>query len=158
MKGHPLLIDDYTLYMGPEQKAQFKAQAKAERLARDKFDRRIRKAIEEAAPFMGYWGDGDGGEMLRRFEEELYAAGVMRSNRSGAYEKAKISRKLSKAVFERDAYRCVMCSSHVDLTCDHIIAEVDGGATTLENLQTMCRPCNCKKGRKSFSALKGKAA
>jgi len=62
------------------------------------------------------------------------------------YQKAKISRRLSKAVFERDAYRCVTCANHVDLTCDHIIPESMGGPTELDNLQTMCRPCNSKKG------------
>jgi 5-methylcytosine-specific restriction endonuclease McrA len=62
------------------------------------------------------------------------------------YQKAKISRRLSKQVFERDAYRCVTCRSHIDLTCDHIIPESLGGPTNLENLQTMCRPCNSSKG------------
>lgn len=63
-----------------------------------------------------------------------------------AYVKAKISRSLAKAVFERDAYRCVTCGDHRDLTCDHIHPESLGGPTTLENLQTMCRPCNSRKG------------
>jgi hypothetical protein len=63
-----------------------------------------------------------------------------------AYVKAPIPRKLSKAVFERDAYRCVTCSSHMDLTCDHVLPESKGGPTSLENLQTMCRPCNSRKG------------
>lgn len=66
-----------------------------------------------------------------------------------AYQKAKISRSLSKAVFERDAYRCVTCGDHRDLTCDHIIPESKGGPTALENLQTMCRPCNSRKGNRS---------
>lgn len=65
-----------------------------------------------------------------------------------AYQKAKISRSLSKRVFERDAYRCVTCGSYLDLTCDHIIPESQGGPTVFENLQTMCRPCNSRKGTK----------
>jgi len=60
--------------------------------------------------------------------------------------KARIPRSLSKRVFERDGYRCVTCGDHRDLTCDHVIAESKGGETTFENLQTMCRPCNCRKG------------
>ncbi len=62
------------------------------------------------------------------------------------YQKAKISRSLSKQVFERDAYRCVTCGDHMDLCCDHIIPESKGGPTTFENLQAMCRPCNSRKG------------
>lgn len=65
------------------------------------------------------------------------------------YAKAKISRSLSKRVFERDAYRCVTCGGHHDLTCDHIIPESKGGPTEFDNLQTMCRPCNSRKGVKA---------
>jgi 5-methylcytosine-specific restriction endonuclease McrA len=69
-------------------------------------------------------------------------------DRGETSQKKKISGALSKAVFERDAYRCVRCTSHIDLTCDHIKPESKGGETTLENLQTMCRPCNSSKGTK----------
>lgn len=62
------------------------------------------------------------------------------------FKKAVIPRALAKSVFERDAYRCVHCSGHMDLTCDHVIPESKGGATILQNLQTLCRPCNSKKG------------
>lgn len=156
-----LLIDAdyYTLWMTPEQKARHKANEKAQKLAVDKFERRIRKAIEEAAPIMGHWGDGNGGEMLRTFYRELAEAGVYsNAPRNQPGKKAVIRRRLSKAVFERDEYRCVSCGSHVDLCCDHIISEHDGGPTTLDNLQTMCRPCNSSKGKKSFSVLRGQAA
>lgn len=61
-------------------------------------------------------------------------------------KKVKIPRSMAKAVFERDAYRCVTCGSHIDLTCDHVIPESKGGPATLDNLQTMCRSCNCRKG------------
>lgn len=60
--------------------------------------------------------------------------------------KAKIPRALAKQVFERDAYRCVTCGGHNDLTCDHVVAESQGGETSFENLQTMCRTCNSRKG------------
>lgn len=60
--------------------------------------------------------------------------------------KKKIPTTLRKAVFERDAYRCQHCGSHLDLCVDHIHPESKGGKATLENLQTLCRPCNTKKG------------
>lgn len=49
-------------------------------------------------------------------------------------------------VFRRDHYRCVKCGRHWDLTADHIIAFSNGGQTTIENLQTLCRWCNSQKG------------
>lgn len=73
-------------------------------------------------------------------------ASTPRTASASAYQKAKIGRALAKRVFERDAYRCVTCGDHRDLTCDHIHPEVLGGPTTFENLQTMCRPCNSRKG------------
>jgi hypothetical protein len=62
------------------------------------------------------------------------------------YKKKPISAKLRWAVFKRDQYRCVMCGSEEDLTADHIHSEARGGEATLDNLQTLCRPCNAKKG------------
>ena len=52
-------------------------------------------------------------------------------------------------VWQRDNCRCVRCGSGVDLTVDHIVAVVRGGGNGLENLQTMCRPCNSSKGARA---------
>lgn len=62
--------------------------------------------------------------------------------------KAKIGRGLARMVFERDEYRCLNCRSHLNLTCDHIVPESRGGATSLANLQTLCGSCNSAKGSK----------
>lgn len=56
-------------------------------------------------------------------------------------------------VFMRDRFRCVACGRspatnlNTVLHADHIIAIANGGKTTLENLQTLCRDCNLGKGR-----------
>ncbi len=63
-----------------------------------------------------------------------------------SYQKARISMSIRKQVFERDAYRCKHCGTWKDLTVDHIIPESKGGALDLDNLQTLCRSCNSKKG------------
>lgn len=57
-----------------------------------------------------------------------------------------IAQELRTRVFERDAYRCIRCCGFRDLTADHIKPESKGGATVFENLQTLCRSCNSKKG------------
>lgn len=108
----------------------------------------LRRLSLELAPYVReLWckGDGRGGAILY---ELATAAGIdyFAAPEASPRRKAVISRALAKSVFERDAYRCVACGTHVDLTCDHVIAESRGGATTLANLQTMCRSCNCRKG------------
>lgn len=59
---------------------------------------------------------------------------------------AKIPKERRQRIYERDEYRCVRCGSTEDLTLDHIKPRKHGGSNTEENLQTMCRSCNCSKG------------
>lgn len=63
-------------------------------------------------------------------------------------QKIQISTKLRVRVFVRDSGKCVKCGSEENLQADHVIPESRGGPTTLENLQTLCGPCNSKKGAK----------
>jgi hypothetical protein len=59
-------------------------------------------------------------------------------------------------VFTRDGFRCVACGRspathyNVELHADHAVSVHDGGKTTFENLQTLCRDCNLGKGRTSL--------
>jgi 5-methylcytosine-specific restriction endonuclease McrA len=61
------------------------------------------------------------------------------------------SLRLRFLVMRRDAFRCRQCGSSpavtpgVELHVDHVIAWVNGGATTMENLQTLCSRCNLGK-------------
>lgn len=57
-----------------------------------------------------------------------------------------ISREVRLAVWERDGGRCVECGTDFDLQYDHVIPVALGGATTTENLQLLCGPCNRRKG------------
>lgn len=57
-----------------------------------------------------------------------------------------ISRATRARVYERDGNRCVECDSPDDLTLDHRVPLSRGGTNREDNLQTMCRPCNHRKG------------
>lgn len=67
-----------------------------------------------------------------------------------SYRKRVIGAKLRLMVFERDRYTCLRCSSQKDLRADHVIPESSGGETVLDNLQTLCMPCNSWKGTKTI--------
>lgn len=69
-----------------------------------------------------------------------------KAERAASYRKKPLSARLRLKVFERDGYACRHCGSREKLRADHIIAEVKGGETTLDNLQTLCESCNCRKG------------
>jgi hypothetical protein len=60
--------------------------------------------------------------------------------------KAVIDASDRETVFDKDGYACVKCGSPDDLTVDHILSEKKGGASELSNYQTLCRPCNSRKG------------
>ena len=57
-----------------------------------------------------------------------------------------VSRDIRRAVWERDGGACVQCGDAFELQFDHIIPVALGGATTPENLQVLCGPCNRAKG------------
>lgn len=63
-----------------------------------------------------------------------------------AQRRESIPRELRLAVFERDGGRCVECDASFDLQYDHVIPVSMGGATTVQNLQLLCAPCNQRKG------------
>ncbi len=71
--------------------------------------------------------------------------------RDKAAKKAKIPSDLRWAVWERDDFTCKHCGRRDHLSIDHIIPESRGGETTLENLWTLCKPCNSAKGTKVFA-------
>ena len=53
---------------------------------------------------------------------------------------------LKQYVWQRDGGRCRQCGSNIELQFDHIIPLAFGGATTEQNLQILCGPCNRRKG------------
>lgn len=65
-------------------------------------------------------------------------------------EKIKVLRKTitedeRKKVFDRDGWKCVLCGNTKNLQIDHKFPFSKGGSTKTDNLQTLCKSCNCKK-------------
>lgn len=52
-------------------------------------------------------------------------------------------------VFERDDHKCLKCGGEDWLTVDHVIPKSWGGKNHPDNYQTLCYPCNQKKGNKN---------
>ena len=46
--------------------------------------------------------------------------------------------------------KCVRCEATDKLELDHIIAITEGGDNSEENIQVLCKSCNCKKGGKRY--------
>lgn len=71
--------------------------------------------------------------------------------------KAVAGGRFTKAEWEavKSAYghACVSCQKaepDIVLTVDHAVSVVDGGSSSIENIQPLCRSCNASKGRSSI--------
>jgi hypothetical protein len=57
-----------------------------------------------------------------------------------------IPEEVRREVFRRDGGRCAACGTDSLLQFDHVIPVAMGGASTAQNLQLLCAPCNRAKG------------
>ena len=71
-----------------------------------------------------------------------------RHPRWSSYARPYIPGRIRQAVYKRDNFSCVSCSTTENLSLDHIHPYSHGGPDTFENLQTLCRSCNSRKGAK----------
>lgn len=101
------------------------------------------------------WQNAD--QRLEGPDEQLPVSNILESPITSVQIKEPDSREVRPGlrfkVFQRDRFRCVACgrspalSLGVELHADHILAVANGGKTSIENLQTLCRECNLGKGR-----------
>lgn len=85
-------------------------------------ERRLRRRIERAKDMMLAEGEAPG------------------PRREG------IPEDVRREVFRRDGGRCAVCGDDALLQFDHVIPVALGGASSPENLQLLCAPCNREKG------------
>lgn len=62
------------------------------------------------------------------------------------YERKPLTPTQRQAIRMRDGNRCILCSSKESLEVDHIVPVCLGGTNDSDNLQTLCKKCNRKKG------------
>ena len=54
-----------------------------------------------------------------------------------------------RRAWETYAHQCMKCGSLKNLQLDHIVPRSLGGPNEFDNLQILCRSCNCKKGNRN---------
>ena len=98
----------------------------------------------------GLWrGNGDGGYVIEVPVSRTYTDGrVGWRERVAPATRQAIPADVRTAVYERDGHRCRTCGATAGLTLDHIHPKSLGGDDSQGNLQTLCRPCNSRKGAK----------
>lgn len=91
-------------------------------------------------------GDVGSGEWPGFAEYGIFPPRLDEAESSSHSQKEQIPSKLRWSVWLRDDLTCQRCGTRENLSVDHIRPESKGGTLELENLQTLCRSCNSKKG------------
>lgn len=91
------------------------------------------------------WCKAHEGEHHQHMYHSIHGVFPPRSPARGKVKKP-IPNAIRWEVFERDGFRCKKCGVQKQLTIDHVHPEAKGGTLELDNLQTLCKTCNCSKG------------
>lgn len=71
---------------------------------------------------------------------------ALKETPKGSTPRGAIPDDLKLLIWNRDGGSCVKCGSTNELQFDHIIPVALGGATSEQNRQVLCGPCNRTKG------------
>ena len=117
--------------------------------------RELADLIAEECPWMWRIGDGNGGTVLNEVRSAYARRGFDTTSDTNGFEgkRKPIPIKLRAEVFRRDNHLCLKCGAEDGLSIDHIVPVSKGGQNTLDNLQTLCMPCNISKGVTTISYL-----
>lgn len=108
---------------------------------------RIEAAVNEPEPPPRWLYFAGGAAMeSRAWFEWHWARGKKLRRVPSPDRRRKIPDALRSAVYERDGHACLHCGATDQLSLDHIHPWSLGGTDTYDNLQTLCRPCNSRKG------------
>lgn len=137
--AHPGLLQSFTDY----QREQF-AVHEVHRLAAE---------IKQVAKPIAHWGGELPYDSVALMVYRLLVPDELREERDRirrqTLKRKPISASLRRRVHERDHYRCVECGTHLNLQVDHVVPVAAGGTNDFDNLQTLCRTCNIRKGAKT---------
>jgi hypothetical protein len=111
---------------------------------------RIQAAIDRPKP-PPRWITVPGAQMQSRAWWEWHWTRGLKLRRRVAEERTRkrIPDALRMAIYDRDGWACLHCGETESLSLDHIHPHSLGGEDTLDNLQTLCRPCNSRKGTRT---------
>lgn len=82
----------------------------------------------------------------------LVADAIPHATRTSTHRRP-IPDHLRDSIYARDGYRCLICGNTRNLQLDHIIPWSFGGTDQQTNLETLCGPCNARKGDRPRRAL-----
>jgi len=77
----------------------------------------------------------------------IYVATLQKRSRFQRFQaRPPIPEVIRQFVYDRDGRKCLHCGTTEELSLDHVHPYSLGGGDEPENLQTLCRPCNSRKG------------
>lgn len=82
-------------------------------------------------------------ENPERHKENIRKYRALRAGAEGSFTQAEWV-----ALCESCDNRCLRCGTTENITADHVVPLSKGGADSIENIQPLCKSCNCSKGTK----------